>query len=72
MNETLSLDDFIASFPIIGMNIADGLEELLEELEENHEKSIHTIAAGIMIQAAQLQALQAIAVGLRDLVNKEN
>lgn len=72
MDQLLTLSEYTERFPLIGLNIADGLEELLDELEEHAPNEQNRIAVDIMIQAAQLQALQAIAVGIQALVEKEN
>jgi len=72
MSDVKSLDQYIDSFPVIGGNIADGLEELLDELEKHNPNQQNVLAMNIMIQAAQLQALQAIAVGIKALIEKEN
>jgi hypothetical protein len=71
MDNVLSLEDYIAAFPDVGRALAEGLEELLEELDEHHPTTRNVFATFIMTQAAQLQAQQAIAVGIRDLINQK-
>jgi hypothetical protein len=72
MSDVKTLNEYINSFPIIGANIADGLEELLDELETHNPHQKNTLATNIIIQAAQLQALQAIAIGIANLAQKES
>lgn len=72
MNNTLTLDQYVDMFGEIGHQIGDQLDNLAEELDKAPEGTQHQVVMNIMVGVAQVQALQAIAVGIRDLVNKEN
>lgn len=72
MSESMSLNEYIENFANIGEALTEGLGDLADELEEYNLTQGVTVATNIMVQIAQVQALQAIAVGIRDLIEKEN
>jgi hypothetical protein len=72
MNDTMTLDQYIAVFSDIGAQIGDELDNLAEELDKAPDGTQHQVVMNIMVGVAQVQALQAIAVGIRDLIQKEN
>ena len=72
MNETLTLDEYILKFAEVGATIASGLDDLAVEIETPNSGNAASTVTNIMIQVAQVQALQAIAVGIKALIEKEN
>lgn len=68
----MTMADYIEKFPEIADAIRGVLVDLGDELGTNNDEHAFEITTNIMVQVGQLHALQAIALGIQELVNKEN
>lgn len=72
MSDIFTLNDYIEKFPEIAEHIRQGLEEYGNELEEKEPSDATKSVMNIMVDVAKMHALQAIALGIQELVKKGN
>jgi len=73
MNDTVvTLEDYTGKFPEIAEMIRENLDDYGKELDDKNPEDAMGKVMTIMVDIGKMHALQAIALGIQKLANKEN
>lgn len=72
MSNAYTIADYTSKFELIAEQIQHTLEEYGTDLDERKPADSSDRVMSIMVEVAKMQALQAIALGIQALVEKEN